>query len=84
MAIKKAFEIITEKRCTKCGVIKMIDFFVRIKATDRRDSWCKQCHSYAANAAYSSNRTSTFDNALCHVFLGVKTTSFTKQSSYKV
>jgi len=83
MAIKKAFEVLTEKRCTKCGVIKMIDLFVRIKATGRHDSWCKPCHVTAANGTYYPKRHSSFDNALCLAFLNVKTTSFKKQSAYK-
>ena len=90
MAIKKAisFEVLTDKRCRKCNEIKKIDLFAQSKTTYRYDSWCKPCHSFAANGVAGNpigkKRTSTFDNALCHVFLGVKTTSFTKQSVYKV
>jgi uncharacterized Zn finger protein (UPF0148 family) len=33
------------KRCPKCGLVKVLDSFSRVKKTGRIYSWCKRCES---------------------------------------
>jgi hypothetical protein len=42
-----------ERICTKCGLSKPLEeFYVKIKQTGRRFSWCKACHCAITNAKY--------------------------------
>ena len=45
--------MVTEKRCTKCGLVKPLDhFYVHRQGLYGRRSWCKVCQSeYAKNRA---------------------------------
>jgi 5-methylcytosine-specific restriction endonuclease McrA len=44
------------KQCSKCGKRKPVDaYYVKIKQTGRRFSWCKDCHKRTTNAYYYAN-----------------------------
>ena len=47
----------SERRCTKCGLLKAPDdFAIRDRETGRRQSWCRTCYAAYRRNYYQLNR----------------------------